>query len=67
MADIPGEGVGVVMLKRLSEAERDGNIIYGIIRGSALESRRQDQWLHRAAIHRLRADVIRQALVRCRA
>jgi polyketide synthase PksL len=33
---IPGEGVGVVILKRLSEAERDGDHIYGIIRGSAL-------------------------------
>jgi polyketide synthase PksN len=33
---IPGEGVGVVVLKRLSEAERDGDHIYGVIRGSAL-------------------------------
>ena len=33
---IPGEGVGVVVLKRLSEAERDGDHIYGMIRGSAL-------------------------------
>lgn len=33
---IPGEGVGVVILKRLSEAERDGDHIYGIIKGSAL-------------------------------
>src|SRR3954452_24879878 len=33
---IPGEGVGAVVLKRLSEAERDGDHIYGIIRGSAL-------------------------------
>ena len=33
---IPGEGVGAVMLKRLSEAERDGNPIYGIVKGSAL-------------------------------
>ena len=33
---IPAEGVGVVVLKRLSEAERDGDHIYGIIRGSAL-------------------------------
>jgi acyl transferase domain-containing protein/enoyl-CoA hydratase/carnithine racemase/acyl carrier protein len=33
---IPGEGVGVVVLKRLSEARRDGDHIYGIIRGSAL-------------------------------
>ena len=33
---IPGEGVGVVVLKRLSDAERDGDHIYAIIRGSAL-------------------------------
>ncbi|QGZ37636.1 acyl transferase domain-containing protein [Pseudoduganella flava] len=33
---IPGEGVGVVVLKRLSDAQRDGNHIYGVIRGSAL-------------------------------
>src|SRR5262249_46973980 len=33
---IPGEGVGVVVLKRLSEARRDGDHIYGIIRGSAI-------------------------------
>src|SRR5579864_4366000 len=33
---IPGEGVGVVVLKRLWEAKRDGDHIYGIIRGSAL-------------------------------
>src|SRR5207237_7448295 len=33
---IPGEGVGVVVLKRLGEAQRDGDHIYGVIRGSAL-------------------------------
>ncbi len=33
---IPGEGVGAVVLKRLVEAKHDGNVIYGIIRGSAL-------------------------------
>ncbi|WP_052700201.1 SDR family NAD(P)-dependent oxidoreductase [Methylocucumis oryzae] len=33
---IPGEGVGVVVLKRLAEAERDGDNIYGVIKGSAL-------------------------------
>ncbi|HLP42722.1 MAG TPA: SDR family NAD(P)-dependent oxidoreductase, partial [Fibrobacteria bacterium] len=33
---IPGEGVGVVVLKRLSEALRDGDNIHGIIRGTAL-------------------------------
>ncbi|HEX6100801.1 MAG TPA: beta-ketoacyl synthase N-terminal-like domain-containing protein [Thermoanaerobaculia bacterium] len=33
---IPGEGVGVVILKRLSDAQKDGDPIYGVIRGSAL-------------------------------
>ncbi|MCP4402539.1 MAG: SDR family NAD(P)-dependent oxidoreductase, partial [bacterium] len=33
---VPGEGVGVVMLKRLSEAMADGDHIYGVIRGSGI-------------------------------
>ncbi|RZA08189.1 MAG: polyketide synthase of type I, partial [Moraxellaceae bacterium] len=33
---IPGEGVGAVILKRLSDAEQDGNHIYGVIKGSAI-------------------------------
>ncbi|RSZ60416.1 SDR family NAD(P)-dependent oxidoreductase [Massilia atriviolacea] len=33
---IPGEGVGVVVLKRLADAQRDGNHIHGVIRASAL-------------------------------
>src|SRR5215813_8179971 len=33
---IPGAGVGVVVLKRLSDAQKDGDHIYGVIRGSAL-------------------------------
>ncbi|SFW64539.1 SDR family NAD(P)-dependent oxidoreductase, partial [Luteibacter sp. UNCMF366Tsu5.1] len=33
---IPGEGVGAVVLKRLADAERDGDVIHGVIRGSAL-------------------------------
>ncbi len=30
---VPGEGVGVVMLKRLSDAERDGDPVRAVIRG----------------------------------
>jgi acyl transferase domain-containing protein/acyl carrier protein/NADP-dependent 3-hydroxy acid dehydrogenase YdfG len=33
---IPGEGVGAVVLKRLSDARRDADHIYGVIRGSAI-------------------------------
>ncbi|WP_216843120.1 non-ribosomal peptide synthetase, partial [Granulicella sp. S190] len=33
---VPGEGCGVIVLKRLSEAQRDGDNIYGIIRGSGI-------------------------------
>ncbi|MDD2052486.1 SDR family NAD(P)-dependent oxidoreductase [Pseudomonas putida] len=33
---VPGEGVGVVLLKPLSQALRDGDHIHGVIRGSEL-------------------------------
>jgi len=33
---VPGDGVGVLVLRRLRDAERDGDTIHGVIRGSAL-------------------------------
>ncbi|MDP4181232.1 MAG: beta-ketoacyl synthase N-terminal-like domain-containing protein, partial [Bacillota bacterium] len=33
---VPGEGVGVIVLKRLDAAIRDGDHIYGVIRGSGI-------------------------------
>jgi acyl transferase domain-containing protein len=33
---VPGEGVGVILLKPLADAERDGDHIYGVIKGSGV-------------------------------
>ena len=33
---VPGEGVGAIILKSLSQAEADGDPIYGVIKGSAV-------------------------------
>lgn len=35
---LPGEGVGVVVLKRLSDAQRDGDRIYAVVKGVGLAS-----------------------------
>ena len=33
---VPGEGVGVILMQRLADAEAQGNRIYGVIKGSAV-------------------------------
>ena len=35
---VPGEGVGVVVLKRLRDAERDGDRVYAVVKGLGLAS-----------------------------
>ena len=35
---LPGEGVGVVVLKRLKDAERDGDRVYAVVKGVGLAS-----------------------------
>jgi acyl transferase domain-containing protein len=35
---LPGEGVGVVVLKRLANAERDGDRVYAVVKGVGLAS-----------------------------
>ncbi|WP_116811138.1 SDR family NAD(P)-dependent oxidoreductase [Steroidobacter cummioxidans] len=58
---IPGEGVGAVVLKRLSDAERAGDNIYGIIRGSALNHGGKTNG-YTVPNPQAQASVIRQAL-----
>lgn len=59
---IPGEGVGAVILKRLSQAEADGDHIYGVIRGSVLNHGGKTNG-YTVPNPNAQADVIRQALV----
>jgi acyl transferase domain-containing protein/enoyl-CoA hydratase/carnithine racemase/acyl carrier protein/SAM-dependent methyltransferase len=62
---IPGEGVGVVVLKRLSDALRDGNVIHGLVRGTALNHGGKTNG-YTVPNPRAQADVIRRALADAR-
>lgn len=59
---IPGEGVGALLLKRLSEAERDLNPIHGVVIGSALNHGGKTNG-YTVPNPQAQADVIKQAIV----
>jgi acyl transferase domain-containing protein/tryptophanase/acyl carrier protein len=57
---VPGEGVGVVVLKRLSDALRDGDHVHGVIAGSGVNQDGASNGIiapNAAAQERLEADV----------
>ncbi|AGK51518.1 enoyl-CoA hydratase/isomerase family protein [Burkholderia thailandensis MSMB121] len=58
---VPSEGVGVVCVKRLADAQRDGDPIYAVIRGSAINHGGKSQGYSVPQPQR-QQDVIRQAL-----
>ncbi|MBU6400060.1 MAG: SDR family NAD(P)-dependent oxidoreductase, partial [Verrucomicrobia bacterium] len=58
---VRGEGVGAVLLKRLEEAVRDGDVIYGVIRGTAVNHGGRVNSLT-APNPNAQAEVIREAL-----
>lgn len=59
---VPGSGVGVVVLKRLAHALRDGDTVHAVLRGSALNNDGADRQSFAAPSVRGQRDVIIAAL-----
>ena len=63
---VRGEGCGILVLKRLSEAEADGDRIWGVIRGSALNQDGASTGLavpNEAAQHQVIVDALQRSAV----
>ncbi|MFF2175651.1 amino acid adenylation domain-containing protein [Lysinibacillus sp. NPDC058147] len=58
---VGGNGVGVILLKRLSDAQRDNDPIYAIIKGSAINNDGNEKIGYTAPSPQGVADVIRKA------
>ncbi len=59
---VPGNGVGVVVLKRLTDAVRDGDTVYAVIKGSAINNDGQNKVGFTAPSIKGQSDVIAKAL-----
>ena len=59
---IPGNGAGIVVLKRLTEALADGDLIHAVIKGSAINNDGSDKVGYTAPSVHGQVAVIRQAL-----
>ena len=57
-----GDGVGVVVLKRLADAERDGDTIYAVIRGTGVTNDGAGKASFAAPTAAGQAAAVRQAL-----
>ncbi|MFA7766300.1 beta-ketoacyl synthase N-terminal-like domain-containing protein [Streptomyces sp. NRRL S-448] len=59
---VPGSGVGIVVLRRLDDAVRDGDVIHAVIHGTALNNDGADRQSFAAPSVRGQRDVILAAL-----
>ncbi len=59
---VPGNGGGIVLLKRLEDAERDNDHIYAVIKGSAMNNDGSDKVGYSAPAVQGHVDVIKKAL-----
>ncbi|MBF8187057.1 KR domain-containing protein [Nonomuraea sp. K274] len=59
---VPGSGAGVVALKRLADAEDDGDVIHAVIRGSAVNNDGAHKVGYSAPSRRAQREVIEMAL-----